>query len=401
MNSTFASSYELLLSAISELELQEDSFVLHPGVDFSKKRKISFRDTILSLLTMQGGSLSTTSHDFFQHRLPADIPSLSAIHQQRAKLLPDAMSYLFYHFTQKLPAGHTYDGFQLLACDGSDLNICYDPADKESCKPSGNGKRGSNQLHLHALYDLCNKRYTDIRIEKTMVSNESRALVQMLGNISTPARTIILADRGYETYHVFAHIMAKGLSFVIRTKDISRRGGISYGFRLPDRELDEDLDFFITRSTVHSKKDPVHYKKLSPLEREAFPPWRIKELYHLRWGIETSFRKLKYSLGLSQLHSKKARYVEQEIYARVILYNFCESVTPHVSTHQKKTKYAYQVNFTMAVHICKAFLQKSSPTISPHIETLLLRYLVPVKPGRKFPRTKKRKGFVSFAYRVS
>lgn len=74
------------------------------------------------------------------------------------------------------------------------------------------------------------------------------------------------------------------------------------------------------------------------LEREAFPPWRIRELYHLRWGIETSFRKLKYSLGLSQLHSKKAGYVEQEIYARVILYNFCESVTPHVSTHQKKTK---------------------------------------------------------------
>lgn len=191
MNSTFASSYELLLSAISELELQKDSFVLHPGVDFSRKRKISFRDTILSLLTMQGGSLSTTSHDFFQHRFPADIPSLSAIHQQRAKLLPDAMSYLFYHFTQKLPAGHTYDGFQLLACDGSDLNICYDPADKESCKPSGNGKRGSNQLHLHALYDLCNKRYTDIRIEKTMVSNESRALVQMLGNIST------LPERSY------------------------------------------------------------------------------------------------------------------------------------------------------------------------------------------------------------
>lgn len=42
MNSTFASSYELLLSAISELELQKDSFVLHPGVDFSRKRKISF-----------------------------------------------------------------------------------------------------------------------------------------------------------------------------------------------------------------------------------------------------------------------------------------------------------------------------------------------------------------------
>lgn len=49
MNSTFASSYELLLSAISELELQKDSFVLRPGIDFSRKRKISFQDTILSL----------------------------------------------------------------------------------------------------------------------------------------------------------------------------------------------------------------------------------------------------------------------------------------------------------------------------------------------------------------
>ena len=129
---------------------------------------------------------------------------------------------------------------------------------------------------------------------------------------------------------------------------------------------------------MHSKKDPVRYKKLSPrsvfdfldlekdgkqavypmklrivrflldtgeyecivtnLKRDACPPWRIKELYHLRWGIETSFRKLKYSVGLSCFHSKKAEYVEQEIYARVIMYNFCESITPHVSTHQKKNK---------------------------------------------------------------
>lgn len=106
-------------------------------------------------------------------------------------------------------------------------------------------------------------------------------------------------------------------------------------------------------------------------------------------GIETSFRKLKYSIGLSKLHSKKSEYVEQKIYSRVIMYNFCESIPPHVSTHQKK--YTYQVNFTMAVHICKAFLQKSSPTIPPHIETLLLRYLVPVKPAESSPVLKRGK----------
>ena len=37
MNSAFASSYKLLLSSISELELQKDSFVLRPGIDFSRE----------------------------------------------------------------------------------------------------------------------------------------------------------------------------------------------------------------------------------------------------------------------------------------------------------------------------------------------------------------------------
>lgn len=74
------------------------------------------------------------------------------------------------------------------------------------------------------------------------------------------------------------------------------------------------------------------------LGKDRFPPEKIKELYRLRWGIETSFRKLKYNIGVSNLHSKKAEYVEQEIYARIIMYNFCESVTAHVTVKQKDQK---------------------------------------------------------------
>ena len=118
--------------------------------------------------------------------------------------------------------------------------------------------------------------------------NESRALVQMLENIKSPAKTIILADRGYETYHVFAHIMAKGLAFVIRTKDISRKGGIAYGFRLPDRELDKDLEqavYPMKLRMVRFLLDTGEYECIvTNLKREEFPPWRIRELYHLRGG---------------------------------------------------------------------------------------------------------------------
>lgn len=109
--------------------------------------------------------------------------------------------------------------------------------------------------------------------------NESRALVQMLENIKSPAKTIILADRGYETYH----------AFVICTKDISRKGGIAYGFRLPDRELDKDgkqAVYPMKLRMVRFLLDTGEYECIvTNLKREEFPPWRIRELYHLRGGI--------------------------------------------------------------------------------------------------------------------
>nr|WP_248616362.1 transposase [Lactobacillus amylovorus] len=48
----------------------------------------------------------------------------------------------------------------------------------------------------------------------------------------------------------------------------------------------------------------LHKNILERLDRKNYPLKRNKELYHLRWGIETSFKKLKYSLGGVQFHSK-------------------------------------------------------------------------------------------------
>src|SRR5699024_5572430 len=48
----------------------------------------------------------------------------------------------------------------------------------------------------------------------------------------------------------------------------------------------------------------------------------LKELYHLRWGIETSFRDLKHSADLEYLHTSGTHQIQQEIYARLIIYNF-------------------------------------------------------------------------------
>ena len=121
----------------------------------------------------------------------------------------------------------------------------------------------------------------------------------------------------------------------------------------------------------------------------------------MRWGIETAFRELKYAIGLSCFHAKKVEYIKQEIFARLILYNFCEMITTHVVLQQKNAKLAYQVNYTLAIHLCRHFLRLHTDISPPDIELLIQKNLLPVRPGRKAPRKVRPQSAVSFLYRVA
>lgn len=144
-----------------------------------------------------------------------------------------------------------------------------------------------------------------------------------------------------------------------------------------------------------------HACVITNLPRDTFPMDELKKLYGMRWGIETSFRELKYAIGLSCLHAKKVEYIKQEIFARLLLYNFCEIITMHVVIQQKSTKHIYQVNYTLAIHICRHFLRFHTNISPPDVEMLIQKNVLPVRPGRSDPRKVKPKSVVSFLYRVA
>lgn len=135
------------------------------------------------------------------------------------------------------------------------------------------------------------------------------------------------------------------------------------------------------------------------LDAEEFPPEELKKLYGMRWGIETSFRDLKYSVGSLHFHSKKVEFILQEIFSSLIMYNFSELITSHVVIEKGTRKYEYKVNFSVAVHICREFLLKEN--IPPDIELLIAKYITPIRPGRSRPREMKAKQAISFMYRVA
>ena len=138
------------------------------------------------------------------------------------------------------------------------------------------------------------------------------------------------------------------------------------------------------RLTQFQLENGVYECIASNLDKEEFPPEKIKELYHMRWGIETSFRELKYTIGLTNLHSKNVEYICQEIYAKLILYNFCEIILANIILEERNRKYTYQLNYTMAIQICRHYLRQTFVTID--VEGLIKKELSPQRPHRQYQR---------------
>lgn len=434
-----------LLELVRGLRDNPKDHIKNPDRDFIRNRKLPFEKIVFSLLGMEGNSL--TNELLRQSGCSADTVTSAAFVQQRAKLLPTAFENLFHNFVCKTTTDHLFKGYRLLAVDGSDIHIPTNRDDSDSLYQYKDSRKPYNLLHLNALYDVNQHTYEDAIVLKSHLSNENRALTDMVdrSTINTPA--LVIADRGFESYNNMAHIQEKGWKFLIRIRDFSTNSlGILHGFELPSMdEYDIDIDLKLTRKQTNEVKellkDKTHYRfmpqsstfdylpgnsrKSDPtvmyrlqfrivrfkitkdiyevvvtnLDRMDFPPLILKELYSMRWGIETSFRDLKYTIGLLHFHAKKAEYILQEIYARLIMYNFSEIITSHVIIEKRNRKYAYKVNFSVAAHICREFfLDKVTP---PNVEALIARYITPIRPGRSRPRNMSLRTSVSFMYRVA
>ena len=425
MSSQAAKLKKLLKTTIRNMAQNSVEFVQSPGKDFTRKRKLDFASVVSVLLSMSGGSTASSLMDYFKFD-PATA-STSAFVQQRAKLKAEAMEYLFQRFVQGSPVKRRFHGYRLLAIDGSNLQIFADPNDKESYYPGANGQHPYSLLHLNALFDLENQIYTDALIQKSRGWNEHRALACMVDRADI-RKAILLADRGYEGYNNLAHLQEKGWNYLIRIEfDLSvelllthRQNKDAKALCLANPNLYRYIPSNVTFDylpAINCKHDPLSFYKLSfrivrfrlskdsfetvvtNLPADAFPPAELKLLYAKRWGIETSFRQLKYTLGLVHFHAKKVEHIYQEIYAKLTMYNFSELITSHVVIQKRNSKYPYSVNFSTAVHVCRNFfLGNVSP---PELEALLSRLLLPVRPGRSNSRKPTQRPPFSFLYRVA
>lgn len=405
---------------------------------FSRNRVLTLEKTLSLLLAMKGGSLNKELYAAGIRATP------SAFSQQRGKIPLSVFENVLEFFNLQCHDRQTYKGYRVFAVDGTTVNMARDEKAESYMKPSKASPKGYNQLHVTPLYDVLNKAYKYCIIQPQPRQDEVGALtllLEMCGDCFEDP-TLIVADRGFESYNTFAYFQEEehgNIDFLIRVKnDVSAMREIR---KLPMQELDVDVEFTLTTTQTNEDKknnyvyinthkndkrtyksraqrwvygSPYHmkfrvvrilldsgeYETLATSLPRSITAAEIKELYHARWGIETAFRELKYSIGLVNLHGKKDEFVKQEIYAAMIMNNFASRITNEIIIKQNNQNVlTYKVNQEMAVYLCREFLRQNSD--GRRLMEDIARYTEAVRAGRSDTRNIKAQSFRGFIYRVS
>ena len=241
---------ETLNRCIQDIASTSEMYVKHPGRDFTRRRKLDLSDLIKLILSMKGGSLNVELHEY---KMRSDVClSTSAFVQQRSKVLPNLFEDLFHAYNHASHDNKTYHGYRLFAVDGSDLNTSRDP-NAETFIVSSENPKGYNQYHLNALYDLCNKVYTDCVLQPRPQMDERQALITMLHRNQFTGKNLIIADRGFESYNMIAHMLrAENVDFLARVKH--GKGAMTEVAKLPMQTLDRDITITITTTQTNEDK---------------------------------------------------------------------------------------------------------------------------------------------------
>lgn len=409
------------LEDISKDFIKREKYVFSPQY-FSRNRILNFQTLVLLLINVLKRSLSVELMSFFEF-FTVNTCTKQAFSRQRRKL-----KALFFHDWNRVLTDSFYchyqykkwNGFRLLAVDGSSVVL---PSTEEVRSVYGytinqSANHGSSVARISVLYDVLNELAIKGLLHPYTVSEESVVLeVLQEDNLND---SLLLFDRGYLSYWLIHQLLERDTHFVIRAACKANNTVKNF---LASEETDITIEFYPSDTSVQklrnmgkavSEKTSVKIRLVKILlntgetevlitnlyDTTLYTKKDLKQVYHLRWGIETYYGYIKDELQLGVFSGISPLCIEQDFAANIFLFNLqsiiekqCE---PYVKKISSKRKYQYKVNkniswASLKNRVVKLFINEDPPDILRELETLFCRYLEPIRPGRKYPRLNKRK----------
>ena len=146
-------------SAISAISDVRWLYSQDPESDFTRERKLPMSSVLRLLLKFSGKSLQGELSTYYSppKTIYQRVPTKSSFTQQRQKLLWEGCYALFRTFTDSLPCLKLFDGYRLLACDGSSVCIPRNENEEQYSIVTKEGYKSYNMLHINGLFDILNR----------------------------------------------------------------------------------------------------------------------------------------------------------------------------------------------------------------------------------------------------
>ncbi len=359
--------------------------------------------------------------------MPSQVVTKSALTQARKHLSHTAFTALNRKVVDAYYDHHsdlkTWQGHRLCAIDGSQIRLPSEPdiANEFGVLPGKKNQKDCPLALASVYYDVLNHISIDSSINPTSASERECAATHLQYARSTD---LIVLDRGYNAFWLYAYFSAHNLPFCMRAKvnrNLFCKAFVASG----------EAEQIITLQPNKSAAAQCRSKGLSAqpltirlvrvdlgnevevlitnlLDTQAYPAEEFKALYHLRWGIEENYKRLKQWVEIENFSGKSALSVRQDFYAKVLSTNLT-AILANVAQRQVdkivvNRKLPYKINFAQALSKMKntivLWLTLTPEMLRIRIEQFV-RYLTctieSVRNGRSInrPKTKKNRIFYS------
>ena len=361
---------------------------------------MNFVQLVIFMINLVRTSTQTALDRFFNLiEIPQTNMTQQSFSEARQKLKPEACRELFLQtvksvYSQDVSRWH---GMVVIAIDGSKIQL---PDDKQLLKTYGGmGPDGSSPTaQASVAYDILNNIIVDADIEPLSIS-EHELVDRHLDRISNiPGIGVLMnvLDRGYSSYPIMAKMNEKGMKFLIRLRRKFNLDIDALGIGIHDFVLNE-LSVRVIKFVLPSGETETLVTNLfdARMKIKAF-----KQLYFMRWGVETQYGKVKLKFEIENFSGRTAIAIQQDFYITTMLSNLvsigAQEAQPAIdfAREGKGNKYRYKVNMNQAIGTFKdcfiLALLDSDPekriAKTDEIIKRLSKNVIPDRKGRSRPR---------------
>ena len=369
---------------------------------FTRNRKMSFSDVLYFFLDMQKTSLQTRLNQFFRREgqtISEQAFSKARNHFDHSPFETMVRKLVECEYTTAtdLPL---WNGYHLIAVDGSYLQLPQTKGLKEVFGERGGGCQRAS-AGISVLYDLLHGWPIDPIITHTDM-NERKECAKHIDYLkihlpNVAAKSVIILDRGYPAKELFRKMA--GLKFLARCSKNFCKEVENAPLGDSTVVLDKDLTLRVYKFELKTGEIEILITNLFEVSADE-----LADLYALRWGIETMYKRLKHQVCIEKFSGRTANAIRQDFWASMVVMivaaAFEKEANKDIEKDQqyKTNKHSYKAKFgdlvvTLRNEFIFATLRADDTTAELKLNELvsiMAKSKSPVRKNRSFERPKNR-----------